>query len=83
MGSGSGGFSGRVVPCAAPVVASGSVHAGDPSGGPVVPAFGCLPGQRISSGEPVHTGDPSGGPVVPARMGLVLLYARLACAVHG
>ena len=55
---------------AASVVASGSVHAGDPSVDPAVSAFGCLPGQRISSGEPVHAGDPSGGPVVPAWMGL-------------
>jgi hypothetical protein len=80
----------------APVVASGSVHAGDPSGGPVVSAFGCLPGQRISSGEPVHAGDPSGGPVVPARMGLgcgfVLpgrlserrgSFGRIGCATPG
>ena len=60
MASGSGGLSSQFCPSAVPVAASGSVHAGDPSGGPVVPAFGCLQGQRISSGEPVHAGDPSG-----------------------
>ena len=68
--SGSGGFSGRVFLCTVPVDASGSVHAGDPSGGPVVSALGCLPGQRVPSGESVHAGDHLGGQVVSARIGL-------------
>ena len=52
------------------MVTSESVHAEDPSGGPVVSAFGCLQGQVSPSGGSAHAGDPSGGPVVPSRVGL-------------
>ena len=68
--SGSGSLSGGFFPRAAPVVALGSVHAGDPLGGLVVSALGCLLGQLIPSRGSVHAGDPLGGLVVSARMGL-------------
>ena len=64
--SGSGGFSGRVFSCTVPVVASGSVHAGDPSGGPVVSArIGLGLGSFCPKGGR-HAEDPSGiGGVTP------------------